>query len=213
MNKLRIFAAILVFGSFWGFSEVIIGSYIESLGLPSGAIMSGLFALTVLLSSRLIFKKPGMQLGIGIVAGFLRIFNPFMGCHLCSAIAIMGEGALFEVIFYKISFEEDYLKKLHMQASIGIITAYVLFVGGYIITQILTPILAGATFYLQNLIVLMPKILANALLPAVLGGIISPGVASVKKLNLRLEDRLYYPITAAITIFCWFIVIRNFLMV
>ena len=47
MNKLKIFAAILVFGSFWGLSEVLIGSYLHELSLPSGAIMTGILLFRV----------------------------------------------------------------------------------------------------------------------------------------------------------------------
>ena len=105
MNKLRFIAAVLVFGSLWGFSEVLIGTSISDLGLPSGAIMTGFFALTFLVMSRMTFRQPGMQAGMGLVAGSLRMFNPFMGCHLCSAIAIAAEAIIFEIVWYKISFK------------------------------------------------------------------------------------------------------------
>ena len=98
MNK-RLIAGILVFGSLWGFSEVIIGTGLQNAGLPYGAIMTGGFALSFLVLSRMIFRQPGMQIGMGLVAGGLRVFNPFIGCHLCSAIAIMAEAAIFEVIW------------------------------------------------------------------------------------------------------------------
>ena len=94
MNK-RLIVGIILFGSLWGFSEVIIGSTIADAGVPSGGIMTGFFAIPFLVFSRLMYRKPGMQLGMGLVAGSLRIFNPFIGCHVCSAIAIMAEGALF----------------------------------------------------------------------------------------------------------------------
>ena len=174
MSKMKYLAGILVFGSLWGFSEVIIGSALSDTGLPTGAIMTGFFAMTFLFMSRMLYRKPGMQLGMGLVAGGLRMFNPFIGCHLCSAIAIMAEGAIFEIIWYKISSDLKDLRTPLLQACMGLLTAYIMFVGGYIITQILTPVVAGATFYLENLIVLMPKIFANGLIPAVIGGIMVP---------------------------------------
>ena len=45
MNRIKILVGILLFGSLWGFSEVIIGSAISDIGLPTGAIMTGVFAL------------------------------------------------------------------------------------------------------------------------------------------------------------------------
>lgn len=212
MNRMKLFAAILVFGSFWGLSEVLIGSSLHNMGLPSGAIMSGIFALTILVLSRMIFRQTGMQLGIGFIAGALRMFNPFIGCHLCSAIAIVAEGALFELIWYKLSFDSEYLEKPYMQASMGIITAYVLFVGGHIVTQILTPIVAGATFYVQNLIVFMPRIIAGGLLPAITGGVVLPIITLSKNLDITLKDKVYYPTTLGISLICWLLILGNFLL-
>jgi len=209
---MKLFAAILVFGSFWGLSEVLIGSSLHNMGLPSGAIMSGIFALTILVLSRMIFRQTGMQLGIGFIAGALRMFNPFIGCHLCSAIAIVAEGALFELIWYKLSFDSEYLEKPYMQASMGTITAYVLFVGGHIVTQILTPIVAGATFYVQNLIVFMPRIIAGGLLPAITGGVVLPIITLSKNLDITLKDKVYYPTTLGISLICWLLILGNFLL-
>jgi hypothetical protein len=206
MNK-RLIAGILVFGSLWGFSEVIIGTGLQNAGLPYGAIMTGGFALSFLVLSRMIFRQQGMQLGMGLVAGGLRVFNPFVGCHLCSAIAIMAEAAIFEVIWYKMSSDFSDLKTITMQSSIGIATAYLVYVGGYITTQILTPIVGGVGFYLENLTVFMPRILASGLLPALLGATLLPVILQVKKLDLTIKDRLYYPTTLGLSLVCWVAVI------
>lgn len=209
MNKIKILAGILLFGSLWGFSEVIIGSAILDIGLPTGAIMTGVFALFFLVSSRMIYRQPGMQLGIGLVAGGLRIFNPFVGCHLCSAIAIMSEAALFEIIWYKVSFDFSELKNTITKSSMGIISAYTIYIGGYIITQILTPIASGGNFYIENLIVFMPTILASGLIAALIGGVVLPITLLVKNVDLTIKDRLYYPAAIGISLICWFIVIGN----
>jgi hypothetical protein len=206
MDK-RLIAGILVFGSLWGFSEVIIGTGLQNSGLPYGGIMTGVFALGFLVLSRMAFRRSGMQLGMGLVAGSLRMFNPFVGCHLCSAIAIMAEAAIFEIIWYNMDTNFKDLKSITMQSSIGITTAYLVYVGGYITTQVLTPILGGTGFYLQNLIVFMPRILASGLLPALLGAAVLPAILQIKKLDLRVKDRLYYPATLGISILCWITVI------
>ena len=100
MDKMKLFAGMLVFGSLWGFSECLIGTWFSDIGLPSGMIMTGFFAMTFLVMSRMLFPYYGMQLGMGVVAGGLRFFNPFGGCHLCSALAIMAEGLIFELIWF-----------------------------------------------------------------------------------------------------------------
>jgi hypothetical protein len=212
MKKIKLLAGILVFGSLWGFSEVIIGTSIQDIGLPTGAIMTGVFAITFLVLSRMIYRQPGMQFGIGLVAGGLRLFNPFVGCHLCSAIAIMAEGAIFEIIWYKISLDFSKLKTVIMKSSMGILSAYFIYIGGYIITQILTPIAAGASFYIENLIVFMPRILSSGLIAAVIGGAVLPIVLLTEKIDITVKDKLYYPITIGLSILCWFIVIGNWFL-
>ena len=212
MNNLKLLAGILVFGSLWGFSECIIGSSLNEAGLPTGAIMSGFFAITFLVVSRMTYHTPGMQLGMGIVAGSLRLFNPFVGCHLCSALAIMAEGAIFEALWYRISFDLKELKPISMQISMGILSAYFVYVGGYIITQIFTPIVSGTGFFIENLISFMPNILSSGLLTAVIGAVVLPAVLLTRKIDLRLKDRLYYPTTIGISAFCWLFVVGNWLL-
>ena len=213
MNKLKLFAGILIFGSLWGFSEVFVGSRLSETGLLSGAIMTGVFALMFLVMSRMLYRQPGMQLGMGLVAGGLKLFNPFIACNICSAFAIMASGAIFELIWYKISFDSIELKTRTMQISMGIITAYCVYIGGYVVTQILTPIIAGPGFYVENLIVLMPNILAGGLLAALVGGVVLPMTLLTRKVDITIKDRFYYPTTIGVSALCWFIVIGSWLLI
>ncbi len=171
--------------------------------------MTAVFAVGLMTFSRFIYKQRGMQLGMGLVAGALRMFNPFGGCFLCSAIAIMAEGMLFELVWYNLSFDLKELRSLTFQSSIGIVSSYGLYVGGYIITQVLTPVFSTAGFYLENLIVFIPQILASGLLAAILGAVMLPVVYQLKQLNLTVKDRLYYPVTIGVSAVCWMMVITN----
>lgn len=210
MYKLRLFAGIIVFGSLWGFSECIIGPALGNIGLPSGAIMTGFFAIGLMLMSRMLYKQRGMQLGMGIVAGTLRYFNPFGGCVICSAIAIMAEGIIFELIWYKMSLDLNELKTNSLKLSMGIISAYCCFVGGYIVTQILTPLVSSAGFYIGNLVVFMPQILSRGLIAALIGGATVPSIMLLKNIEItNIRDKIYYPITAVISILCWIVVIAT----
>jgi len=210
MEKMKLFAGIIVLGSLWGFAECIIGPAIGDAGLPSGTIMTSVFAIGLMMMSRILFKQRGMQLGMGLVAGSLRLFNPFGGCVVCSAIAIAAEGLIFEIIWYKMSLDFRELKTITMKLSMGIVTAYSCYVGGYIITQILTPMVASTGFYVENLIAFMPQILARGLLAAIVGGITIPSIFVLKNFNINnVKDRVYYPTTAAISLLCWVAVITN----
>jgi hypothetical protein len=115
----------------------------------------------------------------------------------------MAEAAVFEVIWYKMSSDFSDLKTITMQSSMGIATAYLVYVGGYVTTQILTPIVGGVGFYLENLVIFMPRILASGLLPAVLGAAVLPAILQVRKLDFTIKDRLYYPAALGLTFLCW----------
>jgi hypothetical protein len=212
-ERVKLIAGMLVFGSLWGFSEVILGSLFSDMGLPAGGIMTGVFVLLFLIISRLIYQKAGMQLGMGLVAGTMRLFNPFAGCHVCSAIAIMAEAALFELLWYGLVSKTYEHRSITMQASMGITTAYVVYVGGYIVTQILTPMVAGAGFYVENLLVFLPRILASGLLPAFLGGSMVPLTYVLHRVEVPLKETFYYPATLGISALCWFVVLGNFFLV
>ena len=212
MEKMKLLAGILVFGSIWGFSECLIGSLLWDSNLPAGAIMTGVFAIGLMTMSRMLYQQRGMQIGMGLVAGTLRLFNPFGGCFVCSAIAIMAEGVLFEIIWYHLSLDLREINKMTIQASLGIISSYCVYIGGYLITQILTPVFSSAGFYLENLLVFLPQILSSGLLAAILGGVTVPVILAMKKLNITYNKQLYYPATLGISLICWFIVIANTLL-
>ena len=210
---MKFIAGIIVFGSLWGFAECILGSVLRDINLPAGTIMTGIFAIGLMTLSRTTFRQPGMQTGIGLVAGALRLFNPFGGCFICSAIAIMAEGFLFDLIWTSLSLDLKKPQTLTIQTSLGIISAYIVYVGGYIITQILTPLFSSAGFNLENLLVFIPQIFASGLLAALIGAITVPAIFTLKKLDLSIRDRIYYPITMGISAICWIIVILNTLLI
>ncbi len=205
----KFIVGIIVFGSLWGFAECIIGSLLRDVDLPAGAIMTGVFAIGLMTLSRTTFRQPGMQTGIGLVAGALRFFNPVGGCFICSAIAIMAEGFLFDLIWTGFSLDEKKTPSLTIQTSLGITSAYLVYVGGYIITQILTPVFSSAGFYIENLLVFIPQILANGLLAALLGVATVPLLFSLRKLHIVIQDQLYYPVSIGISVICWVFVIVN----
>jgi hypothetical protein len=102
---------------------------------------------------------------------------------------------------------------LTIQASLGICSAYLVYVGGYIVTQILTPVFSSAGFYVENLIVFIPQILASGLLAALLGVITVPAVFILKKFDIVIQNRLYYPITIGVSVLCWIIVLMNTILI
>lgn len=210
MDKWKLLVGIIVFGSVWGFAECVIGPMLGDAGLPSGILMTSVFAIGLMTMSRMMYRQRGMQVGMGLVAGALRLFNPFGGCLICSAIAIATEGLLFELIWYRLGLDLKELNTRTLKVSMGIITAYGCYVGGYTVTQVLTPLVSTAGFHVGNLLAFMPQILSKGLGAALIGGVTVPVMLAFKELDIsRVKDRLYYPAATAITVLCWTVVIFN----
>ncbi|RLF27559.1 MAG: hypothetical protein DRN01_02140 [Thermoplasmata archaeon] len=214
MDKKRLLVGVVLFGSLWGLSEVVLGSYLRDSSLPAGAIMTGIFAVGLMMMTRVLYRQPGMQLGMGLVAGGLRLFNPFVGCFICSAIAIMAEGAFFELIWYRMSRDLNELHKPTMSISMGVISAYTLYVLGFIVTQVLTPLLSSAGFHFENLVMFLPQILSKGLFAALLGGITVPVTLLLKNVDVsHVADKIYYTASLSVSALCWVAVVLNtFLM-
>ena len=210
INK-RLLMGILVIGSSWGLLEAVMGSVFKSANLPYGVIMTAVFALPILVLSKMTFSQRGTQTGIGLVAGSLAFFNPWVGCSICSAIAIAAEGLVFEIIWTKIHTIDLEQMNLLNKASLGVISAFSVYVSGYIITQIITPMLYG-NFIITNLLVALPQILAQGLPAALLGVATVPALLYTQKLHITIKDKLYYPTGAAITTLCWLFVVGNWLI-
>ena len=102
VDKLKILAGIIVFGSVWGLLECILGS-VKFTGtmahFPMGALLGGFFGLGIMAFTRRIYSVVWMQLGMAIVAGLMRFWAPIGSCVICSGLAIMAEGLVFELIF------------------------------------------------------------------------------------------------------------------
>ncbi|HHH83983.1 MAG TPA: hypothetical protein ENL29_00760, partial [Thermoplasmatales archaeon] len=136
MKGMRILAGIVLFGSLWGLMECGLGDYLHNQGIWAGAIMTGFVGFGLMAISRKIYGIRGMQLGMGLIAGLLKYIHPVGGCMLCSAIAIAFEGAIFEMIWYSPKLSMDKMSAI-MKISMGVISGYVIYSTGYIITQIL----------------------------------------------------------------------------
>jgi len=204
MKKGRIFASTLLFGSLWGFAEIVLGDLLRNAELPAGAILTGVFALGLMLLSRMMFKARGMQFGMALVAGLLRLFNPITTSHICSAIAIMAEGLTFEVLYPLLMPAADEKSTLVLRVSSGVILSYTIYVTGYIISQILTAALSTAGFHPADLLPYLPVIFGSGLLAAVIGGVVAPLVVLPRNVRVeKVENAVLYPISLIGSALCW----------
>jgi hypothetical protein len=211
MDKYKVLAGVILFGSLWGMLECIL-SEVSPPWFPGAAFLGGFVGLGLMMFTRRIYGAMWMQLGMAIVAGLVRFWSPVIGtCVICSALAIIAEGLIFELIFNRPVFNIHGsgpldLKKARTLASLGIISGFTIFTVGFIMTQIMTPIVTGGIFSPVNLISNMPTYVGTGFFAAVFGGVAVPVAVLTKRLHLDLERirvARYYGAAAGISAFCW----------
>ncbi|HEC76136.1 MAG TPA: hypothetical protein ENI33_02610 [Thermoplasmatales archaeon] len=194
----KLLAGTILFGSIWGLLECSLGDWLHGYGLS--AIMASI-AVFLMAVTRHIYRAPGMQASMALIASLLRHFNPMGTCLVCASIAIFIEGLAFEIIWL---LPWRKYQSYTMKVSMGVISFYSIYAIGYLSTQILTPLLTSK-FYFGNLIGVIPKILAGATIAGIIGGFALP--VTYLPLKIKIKDKFYYPITAVVTLFCWIAVI------
>jgi hypothetical protein len=219
VNRLKILAGIVLFGSVWGMTECILGSMElpGALGyLPMGAVLGGFFGLGIMAFSRRLYGIHWMQLGIAVVAGLLRFWAPVGTCVICSGLAIMCEGLVFEIIFNRPSLDfvrRPDIKNLRMLAFLGIVSGYIIYVVGYMFTQVATPIATTGTFHPSDFAANLPLMFGRGFFAAIFGAIALPAALLVESLDVNVataSKKLYYGTAAGMSVFCWVLVIAVF---
>lgn len=208
MNKnLRLIAGIVLFGSIWGLLECALGDALHSTSLPAGSIMTGLVGFGLMAATRVMYRQPGMQLGMGALAGALKYMHPVGGCMLCSAIAIAIEGMVFEMLWRSPRLRMDKLQSMSMRVGMGVISGYSMYAVGYISTQMLTPIVSGGPLVVADVAALLPRTLSHATLAGLLAGATLPALLAISAdLSNRIaaiRREVYYPAASLISVLCW----------
>ena len=219
-DKYRIIAGIIVFGSLWGMLECLLGD-VHLTGaaefFPMGALLGGFFGLGLMALTRRLYNVLWMQLGMAVVAGLLRFWAPVGTCVICSALAIVAEGLVFELIFnrpvFNINSFEGSMRNPQTLAFLGIISGFTIYTVGYIFTQIMTPLLTAGIFVPSNLFAALPLIFGRGFFAAVFGGISLPLAVMAKQLYIdvsSIKKEHYYGAAASISTFCWVLVFAFF---
>jgi hypothetical protein len=215
MDKYRVLAGIILFGSLWGMTECLLGEFVPA-GFPAGAFLGGFIGLGLMLMTRRMFGFMWMQLGMAIVAGALRFWAPVGTCVICSALAIMAEGLIFELIFNRPVFDinrSPNMKSVRTLALLGITAGFTIYVTGYMFTQIFTPLLTEGAFAPANFVANLPIMIGTGFFAAVFGGISAPLAVLAKQLYVNvtsIKKEHYYAAAAGISTFCWALVFAFF---
>ena len=205
-ENLNIYLIIIFFGSLWGFLEVTLGEFLRINALTAdffGRIMA-VVGLVLMIITRLIYKKRGHQLIMGITAALFRLVYPFIACVPCSFTAIIAEAVIFEILFFSNSFIVLDKKKLLQIASFGVIIFHLTYSISYLLNQIFFPLFSKTGLFYLDVLVLIPQTLAKSFFPALAGMIIFPFLILLKDFELkRIKEVIFYPITAVLLAFLW----------
>jgi len=111
---------IILFGSIWGLSEVLIDKLISPVeSLPRGAVLS-VVAILILATGRVVLERPGSSVVLGLIAGVFKLLNlPFFPCKVFAVLLLAGT---FEVVYHLMG-----RIKGHLRGFIGSVTLWVCF--------------------------------------------------------------------------------------
>jgi hypothetical protein len=123
MGKLRLILAILVFGSLWGFLEATLGGFLHFIHLPQKGMIMTAVAVALMSATRASYRRPGMQIGMGLIAALLKGSNAlFLGADVIRPMmAILVEAMVFDSA---VTFLSKMDTKDHMRALAGALTGY-----------------------------------------------------------------------------------------
>ena len=207
-------AGIILLGSIWGLLECTLGGVkwgVSGLYVSMGAVMAGFFGIGFMLLARRLFRFTGSMLLVALVASIMRLIAPVGVCVLCSAIAIAVEGAVFEMILSRRSIHTHLSGgKVLPMISLGVVSGFAIFVTGYLLTQILTPLVTGGPLVMGNVIGIIPLMVGRSFYAAVLGGISVPLIASLPNPHIYLNKvnrGAYLTATTALSVLSWVLVI------
>ncbi len=214
----RIVVGVLLLGSIWGLLECIVGGFEPSIGgieISTGAVLAGFFALGFMALGKRNLSVTGVVIGMALVAGTFRFFAPIGSVVVCSAIAIVAEGVIFEFFMARKSFflKGAGMKDIRTLAYLGVIMGYVIFVSGYVITLILTPLETGGTLNGADVVDALPLIFGKGFFAALLGGVSMPLAVLAPQLSLdisKVKKEFYYGGSVVVSALCWVTMIALF---
>jgi len=210
-GAIHIVIGILVFGSIWGFLEATLGGFLHLIIFPNkGAIMAGIGVATMA-SALAIYKKPGMLLGIGIIAASFKLLDvwlfalPVASIHIINpAMAIIFESLAFSLVAVFV------MNKIAKNASIGIgagVLAGIMSATAWVYFAIYV---MNAPLYARVVFTAGGFIANQGVMQAAFFGILLPvGYLAGMKLEaktfplLTRKMSLYYATTVATILICW----------
>jgi len=165
VTKHKPFVWLLLFGSLWGMSEVVLGGLFDEIIVAFPSVWLNAWALFVLAIARGMLNKPGSSAALGVIAAVFKLANttPFY-CHL---LGILLVGAVFDLAATLLLKQN---KKLDYRAYLcGFVSAY----GGYALFALLITYIIGYGYWVSGG---LPKVLHHIFVSGSLAALIAVAV-------------------------------------
>ncbi len=202
---------ILVFGSIWGFLEATLGGFLHMIIFPNkGAIMGGI-GVSLMAAALVIYKKPSILPGIGIVAASFKLLDvwlfylPITSIHIINpAMAIIFESLAFSLVaaFVMNRMAKNAFVRLGAGVLIGLVTATAwVYFAIYVMNA---PAYARVVFTAGGFIANQGVVQAaffGILLPT--GYLAGEKLAAARISPVLTHGPLYYATSAAVVCLCW----------
>ena len=209
-DVVHLIIGILVFGSIWGFLEATLGGFLHMIIFPNkGAIMSSI-GVAIMASALAIYGKPGLSVGIGVIAASFKLLDviifalPITSIHIINpAMAIIFEALAFALATAVV------LRKMDENLYVGIITGIIVGIISAIAWVYFAIYVMNAPAYARVVFTAGTFITNQGVVQAVFFGAFLPlGYLAGKKLAAKtpmpLTNRpLYYATSSAMVVFCW----------
>jgi hypothetical protein len=206
-NLLHLFISILVFGSLWGLSEVLLGGSLRAANFPyRSGLLTGI-GMGIMGASLAITKKWFLPVGIGIIAALVTLLvvpvlhaSPLCRANSCLALGLeSGSLSLISIIFSK-----KMGRNLYALVAVGAGAALIASTAFYFAGTHLAPCTYLLSFTAGSFIIkegLVWAAFSAILFPL---GFIAGQWLTVRAYGLQLKsNRYYYAINAVIAALCW----------
>lgn len=202
----RLIIGILVFGSIWGLSEVVLGGGLSAADFPyKSGLLTGI-GIGLMGMALAIYKKPAMLVGIGLVTVLVKllavpILHISVMCKANSCLAVFVEAVALSLVAFSLMSAMG--KSVHARMGSGAAAAVIASVGFYFIGRQVAPCNYLLSFTPGGFIV------TEGLIWASFSAILLPlGYWAGMKLEGKAfpwltRKTLYYATTAATIVICW----------
>jgi hypothetical protein len=122
-DKKKLILVIILFGSIWGGLEALGIDVMRKVGFPSSSPILALIGILILAIARMVVRKPGSTLAIGVVAAGIKLLG-LSQIFFCQIFAVVAQAAVFDLVFSLVE-RKDWFSRPIRLGLVGLVGSYV----------------------------------------------------------------------------------------